>query len=62
MADFRSFTRVRRSPATPMQPVVDPDPASRPLRKTLRDGRQGRGVRLDGVKLDAPLDVDAAAA
>jgi hypothetical protein len=37
------------------------DPASRPLPKELREGRQGRGVRLDGVKLVAPLDVDAAA-
>ena len=38
------------------------DPHSRPLPKDLREGRQGRGVRLDGVKLIAPLDVDAAAA
>lgn len=38
------------------------DPMSRPLPKDLREGRQGRGVRLDGVKLVAPLDVDAAAA
>src|SRR5262249_8926935 len=32
-----------------------------PWPKDLRGGRQGRGVRLDGVKLVAPLDVDAAA-
>jgi hypothetical protein len=38
------------------------DPMSRPLPKDLREGRQGRGVRLEGVKLIAPLDVDAAAA
>ena len=38
------------------------DPASRPLPKDLREGRQGRGVRLDGVTLVAPLDVDVAAA
>src|SRR6266851_2045481 len=34
------------------------DPSSRPLPKDLREGRQGRGVLLEGVKLIAPLDVD----
>jgi len=38
------------------------DPDSRPLLNELREGRSGRGVRLKGVKLIAPLDVDAAAA
>jgi hypothetical protein len=39
------------------------DPASRPLLKIVREGRTGRGVQLEGVKLVAPLDVrDAAAA
>lgn len=38
------------------------DPQSRTLSKDLRDGRAGRGVHLKGVKLVAPLDVDAAAA
>lgn len=39
------------------------DPASRPLLKVVREGRTGRGVHLEGVKLIAPLDaVDAAAA
>jgi len=38
------------------------DPSSRPLLKVVRDGRTGRGVQLDGVKLIAPLDVDAVAA
>ena len=38
------------------------DPSSRPLLKVVRDGRTGRGVQLAGVKLIAPLDVDAAAA
>jgi hypothetical protein len=28
----------------------------------VREGRTGRGVHLKGVKLIAPLDVDAAAA
>ena len=37
------------------------DPSSRPLPKDLREGRQGRGVLLAGVKLIAPLDVDEAA-
>lgn len=39
------------------------DPSSRPLLKVVREGRTGRGVQLDGVKLIAPLDVvDAAVA
>ncbi len=38
------------------------DPSSRPLLKVVREGRTGRGVQLEGVKLIAPLDVDAAAA
>jgi hypothetical protein len=38
------------------------DPSSRPLLKVVRDGRTGRGVHLDGVKLIAPLDVSEAAA
>lgn len=39
------------------------DPSSRPLLKVVREGRTGRGVQLQGVKLIAPLDVvDAAAA
>lgn len=39
------------------------DPSSRPLLKVVREGRTGRGVQLNGVKLIAPLDVvDAAAA
>jgi hypothetical protein len=35
------------------------DPAGRPIPKEQREGRSGRGVRLDGVKLVAPLDVAA---
>jgi hypothetical protein len=38
------------------------DPHSRALPKDIREGRAGRGVHLKGVKLIAPLDVDAAAA
>ena len=38
------------------------DPQSRPLLQIVRDGRTGRGVHLKGVRLVAPLDVDAAAA
>jgi hypothetical protein len=38
------------------------DPSSRPLSPQLREGRAGRGVYLKGVKLNAPLDVDEAAA
>ena len=38
------------------------DPGSRPMLEQLRVGRAGRGVHLEGVKLIAPLDVDAAAA
>jgi hypothetical protein len=38
------------------------DPQSRALAKELREGRAGRGVHIKGVKLNAPLDVDAAAA
>jgi hypothetical protein len=38
------------------------DPASRPLPQAIREGRTGRGVHLAGIKLIAPLDVDAAAA
>lgn len=38
------------------------DPSSRPLLQVVREGRTGRGVQLKGVKLIAPLDVDAAAA
>jgi len=36
------------------------DPASRPLPREIREGRTGRGVHLAGVKLIAPLDVEAA--
>jgi hypothetical protein len=36
------------------------DPVSRPLPKLIREGRTGRGVHLDGVRLVAPLDVVAA--
>jgi hypothetical protein len=38
------------------------DPQSRALPKEIREGRAGRGVHLQGVKLIAPLDVDEAAA
>ena len=38
------------------------DPSSRPLLKVVREGRTGRGVQLQGVKLIAPLDVSEAAA
>jgi hypothetical protein len=38
------------------------DPVSRPLSRELREGRAGRGVLLRGVRLNAPLDVDEAAA
>lgn len=38
------------------------DPSSRPLLKVVREGRTGRGVKLEGVKLIAPLDVSDAAA
>ncbi|HEY6259550.1 MAG TPA: TauD/TfdA family dioxygenase [Xanthobacteraceae bacterium] len=37
------------------------DPISRPIPSEQRHGRAGRGVRLDGVPLIAPLDVEAAA-
>ena len=37
------------------------DPDARPIPKEQREGRAGRGVHLKGVKLIAPLDVDAAA-
>jgi hypothetical protein len=37
------------------------DPLSRPLPRDIREGRTGRGVHLAGVKLIAPLDVEAAA-
>lgn len=36
------------------------DPAGRPIPQEQRTGRAGRGVRLDGVPLVAPLDVEAA--
>jgi hypothetical protein len=36
------------------------DPASRVLPKEIREGRTGRGVHLAGVKLIAPLDLQAA--
>ena len=35
------------------------DPAGRPIPAEQRSGRAGRGVRLDGVPLVAPLDVAA---
>lgn len=37
------------------------DPAGRPIPREQRQGRSGRGVRLKGVPLVAPLDVEAAA-
>jgi hypothetical protein len=37
------------------------DPAGRPIPAEQRQGRSGRGVRVAGVPLSAPLDVDAAA-
>src|SRR5215813_8328098 len=37
------------------------DPEGRPIPQEQREGRSGRGVHLDGVKLNAPLDVDVAA-
>jgi TfdA family taurine catabolism dioxygenase TauD len=37
------------------------DPNGRPIPKAQREGRSGRGVHLQGVALNAPLDVDAAA-
>jgi len=36
------------------------DPAGRPIPKEQREGRSGRGVHVAGVKLNAPLDVQAA--
>src|SRR5207237_7969593 len=38
------------------------DPTGRPIPQEQREGRSGRGVRLAGVKLVAPLDVEAAPA
>ncbi len=37
------------------------DPAGRPIPREQREGRAGRGVRLAGVPLIAPLDVEEAA-
>jgi hypothetical protein len=37
------------------------DPASRPIPSEQRQGRAGRGVQLAGVRLVAPLDVEAVA-
>ena len=37
------------------------DPDARPIPQDQREGRSGQGVHLAGVKLIAPLDVDAAA-
>ena len=37
------------------------DPEARPVPKDQREGRAGRGVRIEGVPLIAPLDVQAAA-
>jgi hypothetical protein len=37
------------------------DPNGRPIPKEQREGRSGRGVRLAGVALNAPLDIDVAA-
>lgn len=37
------------------------DRAGRPIPKEQREGRSGRGVKIDGVKLIAPLDVGVAA-
>jgi hypothetical protein len=37
------------------------DPAGRPIPQAQRQGRSGRGVRLKGVPLVAPLDVEVAA-
>jgi len=37
------------------------DPVGRPIPTDQRQGRSGRGVRLAGVPLVAPLDVEAAA-
>jgi hypothetical protein len=37
------------------------DPVGRPIPNAQRHGRSGRGVRLTGVPLVAPLDVEAAA-
>jgi hypothetical protein len=37
------------------------DPAGRPIPSEQRQGRSGRGVRLKGVPLVAPLDVEVAA-
>jgi hypothetical protein len=37
------------------------DPDARPIPQEQREGRAGRGVHLAGVRLIAPLDVDAAA-
>jgi hypothetical protein len=37
------------------------DPEGRPIPQEQREGRSGRGVRLQGVPLVAPLDVSAAA-
>jgi hypothetical protein len=37
------------------------DAASRPIPQEKREGRSGRGVQLEGVRLVAPLDVSAAA-
>jgi hypothetical protein len=37
------------------------DPEARPVPNEQREGRAGRGVRIEGVPLSAPLDVQAAA-
>jgi hypothetical protein len=37
------------------------DPQGRPIPKDQREGRTGRGVHLEGVALNVPLDVDVAA-
>jgi hypothetical protein len=37
------------------------DAVARPIPKQQRENRIGRGVHLDGIKLNAPLDVEAAA-
>jgi hypothetical protein len=37
------------------------DIGARPIPKDQREGRSGRGVQIEGVKLVVPLDIEAAA-
>ena len=37
------------------------DPNGRPIPKSLREGRAGRGIQIEGLQITAPLDVERAA-